>query len=101
MPVESTSGLFGKIEGAVMVSSLPQTVPTFGSSCARVHQRLNEIRQQQHVGIQRQNPLAAGERDGLILRGGETDVLFVVERSGSGLRTVPEYRWCRRWNCYR
>ena len=62
-----------------MVSSLPQTVPIFGSHLPGIHQRLNEIRQQQHVRIQGQHPVAAGERDGLVLRGGEADVFLVVD----------------------
>ena len=57
-----------------MVSSLPHTVPILRIDLPGVHQRLNEIRQQQHVGIQRQHPLAAGERDRLILRRREADV---------------------------
>ena len=44
-----------------------------------VHQRLDEIRQQQHVRIQRQHPLAAAHPDGLILRRREADVLLVVD----------------------
>ena len=62
-----------------MVSSLPHTVPIFGSILPGVHQRLNEIRQQQHVRIQGQHPVAAGQRDGLVLRRGEADVLLVVD----------------------
>ncbi len=61
-----------------MVSSLPHTEPILGSICAGVHQYLDKIRQQQNVRIQRQHPVAAGEADGLVLRGGETDVLLVV-----------------------
>ena len=84
-----------------MVSSLPQTVPILRSILPGIHQRLNEIRQQQNVGIQGQHPLAAGERDGLILRGREADVFVVVVRPGSDLRTVPGYRPCRRRRRYR
>jgi hypothetical protein len=43
-----------------------------------VHQRLDKVGQQQDVGIQRQHPIAVGELDGLVLRGGETDVFLVV-----------------------
>ena len=62
-----------------MVSSLPQTVPILRIELPGIHQRLNEIRQQQHVGIQRQHPIAAGQRDGLILRRREADVFVVVD----------------------
>ncbi len=43
-----------------------------------IHQRLDEVRQQQHVRIQRQHPLAAAHPDGLVLRRRKTDVLVVV-----------------------
>ena len=62
-----------------MVSSLPQTVPILAVELAGVHQRLDEVRQQQDVRIQGQDPVAAGEPDGLVLRRGEADVLVVVE----------------------
>ena len=46
---------------------------------ARVHQRLNEARQQQDIGIQCQNPIAARHADRLVLGSGEADVFRVVD----------------------
>src|SRR5574340_72327 len=55
----------------------------------RAHQPGNEIRQEQHVRIQGQDPIAAGERDGLVLGAGEADVLLVVDNAASRL-VLPE-----------
>ncbi len=43
-----------------------------------IDQRLDEIRQQQHVGIEGEHPFAARELDGLILSRGEADIIVVV-----------------------
>ena len=62
-----------------MVSSLPQTVPMRGSRVPRVHQRLDKIRQQQNIRIQRQAPNPNRRaRNGLILSGRKTDILVVI-----------------------
>ena len=43
------------------------------------HHGLNEIRQQQYVRIESQHPGAGAGADGLILRGGESNVLVVID----------------------
>ncbi len=53
-------------------------MPILRIELAGVHQRLNEIRQQQDVGIQGEHPIAVREPDGLVLRRREADILLVV-----------------------
>src|SRR5271155_1650080 len=49
-----------------------------GIELAGIHERLNEIRQQQNVRVQGKDPVAAGKPDRLILSSGEADVFLVV-----------------------
>ena len=44
--------------------------------------------QQQDVRVERQNPIAAGERDGLVLRRRETGVLVVVDDPAADLELL-------------
>ena len=79
---------------ALMVSSLPQTVPMPGSDLPGIDESLDEIRQKEDVGIQRKNPGSLREIDRLILRGRKADVLGVVnDPAGSSncsrMSTVP------------
>ena len=79
MPVESTTGLAGMSKRRGHGQQLAAHRADLGIDLAGVHQRLDEIGQQQNVRIQRQYPIAAGERDGLILRRREADVFRVVD----------------------
>jgi len=56
----------------------------------RIHQRLDEIGQQQHVRIERQNPLATGLPDSLVLGGGESHVLVVVVNAAAILELLQD-----------
>ena len=69
-------------------SSLPQTVPICGSVWAVAIQARDEIRQQEHVGIEGQHPVAAGDRDRLVLGGCEADILFVVNDVAGSLEPL-------------
>ena len=71
-------GLLGDLEVRRHGQQLAAHRADGGIELAGIHQRLDEIGQQQHVGIQRQHPIAARKLDGLVLRGREPDVLFVV-----------------------
>jgi hypothetical protein len=57
---------------------LPAHRPDIRIELPGIHQRLNEVWEQQHVRIQRQDPIAAGQPDGLVLRRREPVVVVVV-----------------------
>ena len=58
---------------SVLIDGTPAiTAPVF-------HERFDEVRQQQQIGIERQHPVPFRQGDGLVLRGGESDVLLVVD----------------------
>ena len=71
-------GLFGDLEVGTHGQQLAADRADVGIELSGIHQRLNEIGKQQHIGIEGKHPIAVGELDGLILRGGEPDVLLVV-----------------------
>ena len=52
------------------------------------HQAVDEVRQQQHVRIEREHPISAREGDRLVLRGGESDVLLVVDHDAAILEAL-------------
>ena len=52
------------------------------------HQAVDEVRQQQHVRVEREHPISARERDRLVLRGGESDVLLVVDHDAAILEAL-------------
>src|ERR1700722_7948031 len=68
----------GKIEGCANSEQFATYRADLGIDLSGIDQRLYEIRQQQDIGVECQHPLAAGEADGLVLCGGETDVFVVV-----------------------
>ena len=82
---------FGKIEGGADGEQLAAHRADLRIDLAGIDQSLNEVRQQQHVRIQRQDPLGLGKSDRLILRRGEADVLVVIKDAaaiGEGLENI-------------
>ena len=61
-----------------------------GIRLAGIHQRLNEVGQQQDVGIQRQHPVAARKLDGLVLRRRKTHVFLVVVHLAAALELFED-----------
>ena len=68
----------GQIEGGPDGEQLSAHRADLGIHLPGVHQRLDEVGQQQDVGIERQNPLPLRQPDGLILRRRESQILVVV-----------------------
>ncbi len=54
------------------------------------HHFLNEVLEQQHVRIQRENPLGRGHRNGLILRRRKADVFLVVVDPARALELLQD-----------
>ena len=57
---------------------------------AGVYQRLDEVGEQQDVGIQGQDPIAVGKLDGLVLGGREADVFLVLVDSAAVLELFQD-----------
>src|SRR5690242_2817405 len=70
---------FRQIEAGQYGEQFPADGTDLGVELSGIHQRLNEIRQQQNIRIQSQYPIAVAGADGLVLRGGKSDVLVVVD----------------------
>src|ERR1019366_8409585 len=70
--------LLGQVERRPNGQQFSADAADFRIYLAGFNQRRDEVRKEQDVGIECQNPLAAREPDGLVLGRGETDV-FVVE----------------------
>ena len=73
-----------------MVSSFPHTVPIFGSIWPASTSAWMKFGSSRTSGFKRQHPLPAGERDGLILRRRETDVLIVVDDPAAILELLQD-----------
>ena len=71
-------GLFGNLEVRRHGQQLPADGADARVELAGVHQGLDEVGEQQDVGIQGHHPVSVGEPDGLVLGGGEADIVVVV-----------------------
>jgi len=71
--------LGGNLEGGRHRQQLAAHRADVRIEVARIHQRLNEIRQQQHIRVQGHHPVAVSQPHGLVLRGGEPGVFLVVD----------------------
>ena len=90
MPVESTTRWSGIWNEASIISSLPQSVPTAGSSLAVSIRLATKVGSSSTSGLSVRTQSPAREGDGLVLSRGKPDVFLVVNDRAAFFETLQD-----------